>query len=372
MTLRTTLSSASTSKSALLLAAALCGAGCAAHHQVAATRTVYGYVDLPALVRHQPGWAGLAQYDAALARLSAAAKLPPAGQADPKMAILPALPPAAAGNDAPDKKDVGRIAEHLNAVQTGLLRSLADRRKTARDDQINRQQDLWKRDARRLFPIPTRTAEISSDLTLQLLEANVAVLTQTLDHWDNSAPPAPRLVRLKRKVEADRDRMNALIASRIGARETARAARLAAIRRQRTARLEYVQAQGDALAARLETEDLRVQGSQQRRLSAQRSALLEALARPDPVSVPAAGPAGTLRLPSGPGAARASLSAASLQAARVRLLAQRQRWVQYLTDDTRAAALDTDARQHWNITFGPPRPGDRNMTADLEQALASK
>ena len=371
MTLRTTLSSASTNRLALVVAAALCGAGCAAHHQAAATRTIYGYVDLPALVRRQPGWAGLGQYDAALARLSAAAKLPPAGQADPKLAILPALPPAAAGNDAPGKKDAGGIAGRLSAVQAGLLRSLEDRRKTARDDQINRQQDLWKRDARKLFPIPTRTAEISSDLTLQLLEANVAALTQTLDHWDLSKPPAPRLARLKQKVEADRDRLNALIASRIQARETARAARLAAIRRQRAARLGYVQAQGDALAARLETEDARVLDSQQRRLSAQRLALLGALARPDPVSVPAAGNAGALRLPSGPGAARASLSAASLQAARTKLLAQRSRWIQYLDDDTRAAALDAAARQHWNITFGPPRRGDRNMTAELERVLAT-
>ncbi len=323
------------------------------------------------LVRHQPGWAGLGQYDAALARLDTAAKLPPFGQADPKMAILPALPLGTAGNNALEGQDAGEIARHLSAVQAGLLLGLAGRRKNARDDQINRQQDLWKRDARKLFPVPTRTAEISEDLTLQLLQANVAALTQTLDHWDNSKPPAPKLARLKEKVESDRDRLNALIASRIRARETARAARLAAIRRQRAARLGYVQAQGDALAGHLEAEDARVLAGQQRRLSAQRLALLGALAQPDSVSVPASGPAGTLKLPSGPGAAPPSLSAASLGAARDRLLAQRQRWVQYLDDDTRASALDAAARQHWNITFGPPRPGDRDMTADLERVLAN-
>jgi len=363
------LSNASINRLVLFAALVLCS-GCAAHREAAAPRTIYGYADLPALVRRQPGWAGLAQYDAALARLSAAAKLPPSGQADPKMAILPALPPGAAGEDAPGTKDVSEIAGHLGAVQAGLLAGLQDRRRAARDDQINRQQDLWKRDARKLFPVPTRTAEISSDLTLQLLQANVAALTQTLDHWDNSKPPAPRLAGLKRKVEADRDRLRALIAFRIQTRETARVARLAAIRRQRAARLGYVQAQGDALAAHLETEDARALGSQQRRLSDQRLALLGALARPEPVSVPAAGNAGAIVLPNGPGAARASLSAASLKAARVRLLAQRGRWVQYLYDDTRASALDGAARQHWNITFGPPRRGDRNMTAELERVLA--
>jgi len=374
MILRKTLSSVSINRLAVA-ALALCGGGCAARHQAAAPHTVYGYVDLTALVRQQPGWAGLGQYDAALARLSAAANLPPAGQADPKMATLPALPPHAAENDAPQAKDasakdVSEIARHLSLVQSALLGGLSDRRKTARDDQINRQQDLWKRDARNLFPIPTRTAEISSDLTLQLLETNVAALTQTLDHWDNSTPPAPRLARLKLKVEADRNRLTTLIAARIQARETARAARLAAIQRQRAARLDYVRAQGDTLAAHLEAEDTRVLEGQQRRLSAQRLALLGALARPEPVSVPAAGDAGALVLPSGPGAARASLSAASLKAARARLLAQRGRWAQYLYDDTRASALDAAARLHWNITFGPPRRGDRNLTADLERVLA--
>jgi len=370
MTLRKTLSSASINKLAAAILLVCCGAGCAAHRQAAAPRTVYGYADLTALVRHQPGWAGLGQYDAALARLSAAANLPPSGQADPKMATLPALQPEAAGSAAPGGKDVSEIARHLSAVQAGLLGGLSERRQAAREDQISRQQDLWKRDARKLFPVPTRTAEISSDLTLQLLQANVAALTQTLDHWDNSKPPAPKLARLKLKVEADRDRLNALIATRIRARETARAARVAAIQRQRSARVTYVQAQGDALAAHLETEDARVLDSQQRRLSAQRSALLGALARLEPVSVPAAGDAGVLVLPVWPGAARASLSAASLQAARARLLAQRGRWAQYLYDDTRASALDAAARLHWNITFGPPRRGDRDMTAELERVLA--
>lgn len=363
------LSSVSTNRLIILAAAALCS-GCAVRHQAAAPRTVYGYADLPALVRRQPGWAGLAQYDAALARLSAAAKLPPSGLADPKMAILPALPPEAAGKDAPGAKNAGEIAGHLSAVQAGLLAGLNDRRKAARDDQISRQQDLWNRDARKRFAVPARTAEISSDLTLQLLQANVAALTQTLDHWDSSRPPAPRLVRLKLKVEADRDRLKALIAARIAARDTARSSRLSAIRRQRAARVDYVQAQGDALAAHLKAEDARALNSQRQRLSAQRLALLGALARPEPVFVPAAGDAGALTLPGGPGAARPSLSAASLKSARARLLAQRGRWVQYLYEDTRASALDAAARHRWNVTFGPPRRGDRDLTADLERVLA--
>ncbi len=345
--------------------------GCASRPPAAAPRTVYGYANMSALVRHQPGWAGLAQYDAALARLNSAAQsLPSAGQADPKMATLPPMLPGIALDAVPQAKDVGGIARRLSDVQAALIGSLNDRRKIAREDQINRQQNLWKRDARQLFPIPARTAEISSDLTLQLLQTNVAALTRTLDHWDNSKPPAPALVRLKLKVEADRNRLQSLIADRIQTREAARLARLAAIQRQRQARLDYVQAQGNSLTARLETDDRRVLNAQKQRLSKQRKTLLAALARPDPVSVPPAGDAGALTLPNGPGAARASLSAASLRAARMKLMAQRGRWVQYLYEDTRGAALDAAAQHHWNITFGLPRPGDRDLTADLERALA--
>ena len=375
MTLRKTLSSASISNKAksksilLALGLVLCG-GCASRPPAAAPHVVYGDADLPVLVRHQPGWAGLSQYDAALARLDAAARnLPGVGQPDPKLAVLPALPPEI-DQKGTGQKGADQAARRLSAVQASLIAGLNSRRRIARDDQISRQQDLWKRNARTLFPIPVRTAEISSDLTLQMLKINVAALTQTLDHWDNSTPPAPRLARLKLKVQADRDHLQALVDARIQTREAARIARLAAVQRQRQARLDYVQAQGDTLAAHLEMDDARVSMAQKLRLSKERQTLLTALAQPEPVSVPAAGDAGALTLPSGPGAARASLSAASLRLARTKLLDQRKRWVQALYEDTRASALDAAAAHHWNITFGPSRPGDRDMTADLERALA--
>jgi hypothetical protein len=363
------LSNGSTSKFAVfLLGLALGSGGCASRPHTAPPKTVYGYADLNSLVRHQPAWSGLAQYDAALVRLTMSARnLPPAGQADPKMAILP---PEAVLGPAPVTANVSGIAQHLSFVQQTLMDSLRDRRKIARDDQLRRQQELWRREARQSFPTPARTAEISSDLTLQLLQANVETLTQTLNHWDNSTPPAPALDRLRIKVEADKSRLQKLIASRIQTRDTARTARLAAIQHLRQARADYVQTQGALLTAKLETDDARAVSAQKQRLSAQRLALLEALTQPESVSVPAAGNAGALALPHGPQAAPASLSAASLASARAKLTAQRARWVQYVYDDTRASALDAAAQHRWNITFGPPRRGDRDMTIDLERALA--
>lgn len=345
------------------------GAGCANKPQPALPKTVYGYADLSVLVRSRPGWAGLQRYDAALARLDAEVRaLPPAGQTDPKLAVLPALALAAGPGGAPP--DTLRISRRLSATESSLLGSLDDRRKMARAEQIRRQQELWRRDARRLFPVPVRTAEIGTDLDLQLLEANVAALTQTLDHWDNSVPPAPKLVALRRKVEKDRARLQALIASRIQTREAARAARADAIKQTRQARLHYVSAQEAALSEKLQTADTRALGTRAQNLGTERQALLAALAAPEGAAVPASGNAGTLVLPRGPGTGPATLSASSLRTARAALLAQRGRWVQYLYDDTRASALDAAGKKHWNLTFGPARPGDRNLTADVEQALS--
>ncbi len=371
-----TLSSASINKWARVnrlafagLGLLVCGAGCAVHTAPKAPRTVYGCVDLNRLVRSRPGWDGLQRYDAALARLDAEARdLPPAGQPDPKLAVLPAL--SAGKGTETTGEDTAQIGRRLSAVETSLLASLDSRRKMARAEQVRRQQELWRRSARRLFPVPARTAEIGSDLTLQLLQANVATLTQTLLHWDNSVPPAPKLVRLRKKVEADRARLEALIAARIQMREAARVARADAIKQNRQARLDYVATQGGALEARLQQEDIRALSSRTRRLGSERQALLLALAAPESISVPAAGNAGALALPRSSNALPPSLSADSLRAARAGLLAQRGRWVQYLYDDTRASALDAAEKKHWNITFGPPRPGDRDLTTNLEQALS--
>ena len=365
-----TLSNASTSKLALAaLGLLILGAGCAEKPSPPAPRIVYGHADLDALVRSRPGWSGLQRYDAALARLNAEGQsLPPAGRPDPKLATLPALALAAGPGTGPQQ--AVPIGRHLAATEAALLGTLNDRRKAARAEQVRRQQELWRRDARRRFPVPAQTAEVGTDLELQLLEANVAALTQTLLQWDNSAPPAPKLARLKRKVESDKVRLETLIAERIQTRESARAARSAAIMSARQARLDYVSAQGAALSAKLAAQDTRAVQARAASLSRERLALLAALAAPVAASVPAAGNAGAIALPRGPGSGAATLSANSLQAARKNLLAQRGRWVQYLYDDTRASALDAAGKKHWNVTLGPPRPGDRDLTADLAHALA--
>ena len=98
--------------------------------------------------------------------------------------------------------------------------------------------------------------------------------------------------------------------------------------------------------------------------------MLAALSRPDPMML-SAGNTGPISLPRGSEAAPARLSQASLTASEVHLRAQRARWLQFLHDDTAAAARDTAQNKRWDITFGPPRPGERDLTADMVQALDS-
>ena len=254
-------------------------------------------------------------------------------------------------------------------VQQSLLDGLRSRREMARTDQIASRQTGWQRAARQQYPAFTETKTDQPDLELQVLQANVVTLTRTLDGWKEAVPPAPKRAALGIKVETDRTRLQSLIAARIQEREAAQARYAAAIRRLQEARITFVQTQSDTLAARLRTQDEVYIAGQAARLTQQRAALLSTLARPVPVFVPDVGGAGSQTLPKGPGAAQAALSRDSLMEAETHLRAQRARWVRHLYDDTQAAAQDTAAQRNWDVTFGPRRPGDRDLTQPLAQAM---
>lgn len=350
---------------------ALLSGGCATHTRPAPPPPIRGYVDLDALTRRHPGWGGVSRYDAALKRLEAAARsLPPADRPDQKIATLPALPSAAGGGGAAlPTAEIGQAGRRLAAVQRSLLDGLRARREMARADQIASQQDGWQRAARQQYPAVVGKAAVQPDLELQLLRANVETLTTTLDGWKESVPPAPKREALRAKVEADRARLQALIVARVQARDAAQARQEAGVRRLREARAAYVQTQADALESRLRVGDARFIADQQVRLTRQQTALLGALARPAPVSIPVAGDAGAQTLPKGPDAGRAALAGKSLADAEAHLSAQKARWIRHLYDDTEAAARDTADGRNWDVTFGPPRPGDRDLTQEMAQAM---
>ena len=347
------------------------GGGCAATKHPAPAPPLRGYVSLDVLTRRHPGWSGVSRYDAALDRIEAAARsLPPPDRPDEKIATLPALPPAPAGaSEALPPADLGREHTRLIAVQQSLLEGLRSRRGMARAEQIAGHRDGWQRAARQQYPLPTGTAAIRPDLELQLLRTDIAALTQTVDSspWRQAPPPAPKREALRAKVEADSDRLQVLSAARVQERDAELTRQEAEFRRIQAARTAYAQAQADALETRLRASDERFLADQQGRLTRQRAALLGALARPVPVS--AAGDAGARALPKGPDAGRAALARKSLTEAEVRLTAQKARWVRHLYDDTRASALDTAGLRNWDVTFGPPRPGDRDLTQPMAAAM---
>ena len=285
------------------------------------------------------------------------------------MAVLPALVSEIPGRTA--SPDINRIGSRLGTVQESLLGELQARREAARLDAVRQQQDVWRREARSRFVLAADTDTGGPDLELQLLQANVDTLTRTVTNWKQSLPPAPRLADLQAQVKAERIKLNELLAERAQQRQAALAVRRAARQQVRTDRADYVQAQADALEARLRTDDARLVAAQSARLTQQRASLLADLARSPAASVPTAGFAGAETLPHGPGAAQAGLSQSSLAASEAHLRNQRTRWVKFLYDDTQAAAQDMATRRGWDITFGPPRPGDRNLTAEMTQAMAS-
>jgi hypothetical protein len=275
---------------------------------------------------------------------------------------------AAAGSSV---EEMARTASRLESIKRSLLSSLRQRRELERLEQLRLEGELREREANRLFNVATSEKPISPDLNLQLLSASVSVLTKTVLNWDQSLPPFPKLTRLRAKVVLDRARLESLIAARSQQRETAAQLQRDEAQSVLNARSDYVRAHQLALEARLISEDERLIAAQRARLSLEQNALLHALAQPEAIGVPAAGNAGVLLLPRGPGILPARLSQASLTASEERLRLQRARWLNFLRDDTVSAAQDTAKAQHWEVTFGPPRPGDRDLTAKMTQALTS-
>ena len=367
-------SSGSTSRAAFffaLLGLVVFAGGCARRAPAPLPPPLRGAVNLDQLVRHHPGWGGVGQYDAALRRLGEAARsLPPAGRSDEKIAILPALPIPAASASGTAGVDAAGIARRLVGTQQSLLDGLRARREMARSEEIEGRRDAWRREARALFPPPSPVAVGGPDLEMQLLEADVAALTRTVANWKPSPPPAPGLEAVRDLLAKNEARLVTLRADREAARIAAQARFADERQRIRTARVAYGQAQAQSLESQLRGDDERLIGEQAARLTRQRTALLASLGRPVSLAAPTIGYAGTETLPHGPGAAQARLSAASLAASESRLRAQRARWVKFLYDDTQAAAQDVAGQRRWDVTFGPPRRGDRDLTAAMAQAMA--
>ncbi len=344
-----------------------------------------GTANLDALVRRHPGWQGVAQYDAALARLQTdAARL---GQAASVPATLPPLPSLeASAPRVPAALAAGQAARLLQAEQAQGAR-LRQRRAQARTRQIALAREVWQREAdtqyghaaeraqfaysRQARAVAARRQGERLNLTLQ-----IHALERLVGGWKASVPPAPELKAAQAELAQKQARLAQLDLAQGIELHLAQAQRDAAVSQAQAARAAYVQAQAAGEEARLSAQDETQVRLLESRLAAQRMALLSEESKPLAGDVSPAGTLNAQAVPSAPvqaalSSASLSRSQASLQAARAHLEQQRTRWVAFLYDDTRSAALDAAHRRHWVLSFGPTRAGAADLTGPLSQDLAA-
>ncbi len=341
-----------------------------------------GYADLDVLVRSHPGWPGVAQYDLALIRLRhALVRLDrPADNAE--LAVLPADNAAALPSPAVFARGA---KQQLEAVRLAQVARVRERRALARQRQLAPSREAWQREARAEYVRQARLAQgvylrrvratlADRDVQRLNLSLQIKALQDIVAGWKASTPPTPRLTQARKDLAQKQAQLALLETERSQALQFALVERHAMIRQAAAKRDAYVQ----QLTGQKEAA-LRMQDEQQTRVFAQslvrqEQELLQSQSVQATAPVTPAGSLGADALPSGrnlpalsPGSTAKSLR--QLQMAQTRLLAQRARWVAFIYDDTRAAALDAAQKRHWTLSFAKTGPG-LALTAPLAQILA--
>lgn len=362
------------------MAAAFGVGGCAQHRTPAPPPPpVRGHADLDVLVRRHPGWKGVLQFDQALARLTDAAIRPaPVLPFDAALGTLPPVDAAMAPTPVPALEAEGR---RLSGVEKAQVARLHVRLARNRSRQLAQERESWVKAAQKVYTrsvavaqssYAQRVARLTSERDARSVNLilQIRALEKIVNGWDKAIPPTPELNKAKVDLAQKRAELAALDASQTAGLVEARASRDRALTQAGLAREASVQAQAQARETLLKAQDEAQVSAFTAGLSAQRLSLLRAALAFRAASVPSAGNLGAQSLP--PEAAEAGGPAeASLRAARSRLVAQRTRWIAFLYDDTRAAALDVAERRRWIISFGPGHPQEQDLTAPLAQALTT-
>lgn len=343
-----------------------------------------GYADLDVLVRRHPGWGGVAQYDLALSRLRNASVRLDRPNEDAQLAVLPADNAAAPPSPAVLTRGEAR---QMEAVRQAQVRRVRERRALARRQRIALEKQAWQvaaeaeyvREARRAqgeYLRRVRRTLADRDVQRLNLSLQIKALQDIVTNWKASTPPTPRLA----QARTDLAQKQALLAQLEGARsEALRAAyaeRHAAIAQAKAVREASVQRLAQQKEAELLGQDERQTQSFAQSLAQQEQALLQSQSAQAVVPVAPAGSLEAELLPANrPAAALSAQSAAKalrqLAMAETRLRAQRARWVAFIYDDTRAAALDAAQKRHWIVSFAKVGPGQA-FTAPLAQILTSQ
>lgn len=363
---------------ALLAAAfALGGCGHGARTPAPLPPPVRGHADLEALVHRHPGWKGVQQFDQALVRLQYAATHPvPSLTPDTGLGTLPPVDAEMAPTSVPALQ---AEAQRLSGVQTTQIARLRTQLAQNRERQIAQERESWIKEAQLTYEkavaavqaaYARRVARLTSERDVQSvnLTLQIRALEKIVNGWDNSVPPTPELNQAKADLVQKRAALAALDASQSASFVAARASRDQALAQARGVRDAFVQAQTVTRESSLKAADEGQIAAFSAGLSAQRLSLLRDVQAFRASSVPAAGNLGAQALPPEAGG-RGGPALANLRAARSRLIAQRARWIAFLYDDTRAAALDVAERRRWIVSFDSAHPQGQDLTAPLGEAL---
>ncbi len=357
--------------------------GCGLHPaRVAQITPRQGYADLDVLVRSHPGWPGVAQYDLALTRLRNATVRLDSPAADSALAVLPA--DNAAAPPSPTALARGE-AQQLEATRQAQVARVRERRALARQRQLAPLKAAWQREADAEYARQARRAQgaylrrvrrtlADRDVQRLNLSLQIKALQDIVSGWKASTPPTPRLAQARKDLLQKQAQLAQLETARSQALLAAGTERSTVIAQAARVRDTYVQRLTSQKEAVLLAQDERQTEVFAQSLVRQEQALLKSQAVQAAVPVAPAGPLGAEALPAGhtppalsPGSTAKSLR--QLQMAQTRLLAQRARWLAFIYDDTRAAALDAAQKRHWSVTFAKTGPG-MALTAPLAKILA--
>jgi len=364
----------------LVLVAVFLASGCGRHAVPAvAPAPLRGHADLNVLVRRHPGWAGVLQYDQTLARLTEAATQP--APTLPLDVGLGTLPPVDAGITLTPALALEAERRRLSGIAQAQIVRLGAQLARNRSKQLAQERESWVKAAQKDYAQTVVLAQADyaqrvTDLTDERharrvnLVLQIRALDKIVKAWDVSIPPTPELNKAKADLARKLAELAAFDASQDRALVEARAARDETLAQARKTREASVETQALSKEAALNHKDELQMAKFGADLSLQQLRLLRQAQSLKAVPV---SPAGSLTAQSLPPDTGGHLGAAEtkLRVARSRLVAQRARWIAFLYDDTRAAALDVAGQRHWIVSFGPGQPQGADLTAPLAQALTA-
>ncbi len=398
--------------------AAVMLAGCAGTPSKVVPTAAAGPVNLDRLVRLNPMWSRVAAIDDILAALPRDSGLSLAQE--PSRAYL-AAETQSTDTNAPGERTAGDLATEkvrLSAVRDHDARELAERLTIARDYRLSVETYAWNREAavRVHAEQQAANAEYAAEYAAAMqdrtigrlnLQLRVYALENLVSGWLAVVQMDPRLPAGLKRVTPDRAALDRMTLPQVSALASAmsrwsdgtlappmvvadakelvagrtalermtgdQVAALAALDRENAANQQRAVDEGIAYVAQqrrqqdvelLRSDAVRVAAEERRLRLETNSVLSEVAAVERRVWIKTAMPGSISVKYHWPAAAPAAQNDV-----RSRLLLQRAHWLEYVYDDTRAAAIDVAAQKHWRLQFTQHAAGSSDLTQRVAQVL---